>query len=76
MSSLKHGEWFRFGSVIPDQGEKVLIWQRDLMVAGEYWMHEPGIHDGDSGFINHDGDDVFQVTHWMPQPKGPDHDQR
>lgn len=64
-------EWIRCDAAMPCQGQKVLIFTGKEVVAGEYWIHEPGVHDADSGFIDSNTDDLFPVTHWMPLPAPP-----
>ncbi|WP_433963120.1 DUF551 domain-containing protein [Pseudomonas kurunegalensis] len=57
---------------IPDQGQRVLVYSPDLRVmSAQYFMHEPGLHDGDTGFCDESGDDIFPVTHWQPLPSPP-----
>lgn len=63
-------EWIKCINQMPTQGQKVLTFSK-VVAVGEYWTHEPGVHDGDAGFIDANGDDVFPVTHWMPLPAGP-----
>jgi hypothetical protein len=67
-------EWIKCINQMPAQGQKVLIFTK-LVEAGEYWEHEPGVHDGDTGFIDVNDDEVFPVTHWMPLPGAPEDSQ-
>ncbi|PIK75002.1 DUF551 domain-containing protein [Pseudomonas plecoglossicida] len=57
---------------MPHQGQRVLTYSGDTRImVGQYFRHEPGVHDGDSGFSDENGDDIFPVTHWQPLPSPP-----
>lgn len=69
-------EWIKCINEKPLQGQKVLVAvNAKSVMAGEYWEHEPGVHDGDAGFIDFDCNDLFPVTHWMPLPSPPEDSQ-
>lgn len=64
--------WIRLMNRIPDQGQRVLVYSPDLRVmSAQYFLHDPGVHDGDTGFCDENGDDIFPVTHWQPLPSPP-----
>lgn len=69
-------EWIKCLNEKPHQGQKVLVAvNAKSVMAGEYWEHEPGVHDSDTGFVDLDCNDLFPVTHWMPLPSPPDDSQ-
>ncbi|WP_341519874.1 DUF551 domain-containing protein [Pseudomonas sp. G.S.17] len=63
-------EWRRLIDCEPHQGQPVLVFGT-ITEAAEYWRHEPGVHDGDTGFFDANGDDLIGITHWMPLPQPP-----
>lgn len=64
------GEWIRAIDQMPDQGQRVLVFCQEVEEA-TYWKHEPGVHEGDSGFCDMLDNEIFPVTHWMPLPAPP-----
>ena len=76
------GGWIPCAERLPEwQGKKWLIWikmtgrfGRDISTCAiaEYWMHEPGTHDAETGWYFDDGLDMTEPTHWRSLPEGPD----
>ncbi|NMZ40397.1 DUF551 domain-containing protein [Pseudomonas proteolytica] len=64
-------EWIKCINEMPGQGQTVLVFGGSKVVAAEYWIHEEGVHDADTGFCDINQDEVFPVTHWMPLPTPP-----
>ena len=64
-------EWRECLGATPKQGQKVLVFTGCVVLQAEYWIHEEGIHDADTGFCDLNQDELFPVTHWMPLPEPP-----
>ena len=76
------GRWIPCAERMPErQGEKCIVWikqtgrfGKDISTCAiaEYWVHEPGTHDAETGWYWDDGLDVLkEPTHWMPVPGAP-----
>jgi len=63
--------WTAISDQVPNQGQKVIVFNGSEVLSGEYWIHEDGVHDADTGFCDINQDDIFPVTHWMSFPEPP-----
>jgi hypothetical protein len=65
-------EWVELKGCRPKQGQTVLVCGPLVGVqSAQFWEHEPGLHEGDTGFIDSTDCEIFPVTHWMPMPEPP-----